>query len=312
MDFTYFSNFLQGPNRPNGGIKICYQHCELLQALGFDARPLLLGDFNITWFKSSVEPMRMREVGYELDADDIVVCPEIIPYEGLKFKNAKKIIFVQNWIGATLHRNWIRKKDIYKNYYDLGYDRIITPGQYVTAFLHNTNKGEASTITNGIDHDKFHFSAELREEKRVLYFPRKNYRDAKRIIKAVKKDSPHATFVAVNNISENEIVKEYQRADIFLATGYPEGFSLPPLEAMACGCAVVGFTGGGASEFMIDRKTAMVAKDGDCKTAAEKLLEVLKNDKLKEKIRMKGHEKSKEYTLGRLKREIRDIFESVC
>jgi glycosyltransferase involved in cell wall biosynthesis len=36
---------------------------------------------------------------------------------------------------------------------------------------------------------------------------------------------------------------------VFLSFGYPEGFGLPAAEAMASGCVVVGFHGGGGREF---------------------------------------------------------------
>ncbi len=73
-----------------------------------------------------------------------------------------------------------------------------------------------------------------------------------------------AEFVILENqYSQTEIAEHFREADIFLAIGYPEGFALPPLEAMACGCAVIGFTGGGGLDHMIDGKTALVAEDGN-------------------------------------------------
>lgn len=72
---------------------------------------------------------------------------------------------------------------------------------------------------------------------------------------------------------------------------------MPPLEAMNCGCATVGFTGGGAREYMIDNVTAMVSNDGDCADAAQKLEAVLKQTSLKERIRENGIELANKYTL---------------
>jgi glycosyltransferase involved in cell wall biosynthesis len=37
---------------------------------------------------------------------------------------------------------------------------------------------------------------------------------------------------------------------LFLAAGFPEGCPLPPLEAMACGCVVVGYAGCGGYDYL--------------------------------------------------------------
>ena len=39
-------------------------------------------------------------------------------------------------------------------------------------------------------------------------------------------------------------------ATIFLTFSNQEGFGLPPVEAMACGCLVVGYHGHGGKEFL--------------------------------------------------------------
>jgi glycosyltransferase involved in cell wall biosynthesis len=46
------------------------------------------------------------------------------------------------------------------------------------------------------------------------------------------------------------VAKLLAGAQIFLSTGFPEGYSLPPLEAMAAGCLVTGFSGFGGFEYM--------------------------------------------------------------
>lgn len=45
--------------------------------------------------------------------------------------------------------------------------------------------------------------------------------------------------------SDNEMARFYAQADVFVSTSYFEAFSLPPLEAMACGTAVITSDNGG-------------------------------------------------------------------
>lgn len=68
---------------------------------------------------------------------------------------------------------------------------------------------------------------------------------------------------------EQEFADHLRASGVFVAHSYPEGFGLPPLEAMACGCVVVGFTGGGGSDFMFHGDNCLVAPtDGDYTTLA--------------------------------------------
>jgi len=117
-------------------------------------------------------------------------------------------------------------------------------------------------------------------------------------------------FQVVDGLSQAELLSEYQSADVFLATGYPEGFSLPPLEAMSCGCAVVGFSGRGGLEFMHHRKTALVAQDGDCEAAAQLLLELLRDHALREELRSNGLQMAQRYSLARMRNELKGFFSS--
>jgi glycosyltransferase involved in cell wall biosynthesis len=44
----------------------------------------------------------------------------------------------------------------------------------------------------------------------------------------------------------------YNECDVFFSTSYSEGFSLPTLESMACGCFVISTDCGGISDFLIN------------------------------------------------------------
>jgi len=57
-------------------------------------------------------------------------------------------------------------------------------------------------------------------------------------------------WVEVAGLSAQGVAEALGSAHIFLATGFPEGCPLPPLEAMACGCLPVGFMGFGGADYM--------------------------------------------------------------
>lgn len=53
------------------------------------------------------------------------------------------------------------------------------------------------------------------------------------------------------DLNEDDYTRALQGAKVFLATGIEEGSPHAPLEAMTCGCPVVGFNGIGGADLML-------------------------------------------------------------
>jgi glycosyltransferase involved in cell wall biosynthesis len=89
---------------------------------------------------------------------------------------------------------------------------------------------------------------------RVAYMPRKNSALATRIRQTLtarlEAGGPRVVWEEIHGLPPEGVAKVLSRSHIFLATGFPEGCPLPPLEAMACGCLVVGYTGFGGFDYM--------------------------------------------------------------
>lgn len=294
-------------HKPVGGTKVTYQHCMLLNQIGIEAVPVLMGKYHGNFFGYDIEPITKQKLLSQVTPSDIVVASEFRPYEGLDFDGATKVLFFQN--PANIRRV-LKEEDKDKSYFDLGYDHVITCGDLCTEVIKEEMGIDATTIPNGIDQKSFTPDPKSRISGRVLVLSRKNHKDFEKI-RDICSQTMNIDFRIVDGLTQQEIIKEYQKADIFLATGYPEGLSLPPLEAMLCGCAVVGFTGGGAREYMFDADTAMVADDGDCETAATKLLSVLNDSKLKDSLRQRGMAKASEYSLERTSRILSQFYNDI-
>src|SRR5262249_15023942 len=56
-------------------------------------------------------------------------------------------------------------------------------------------------------------------------------------------------LVPIHGRSEAEVAALLRECLLFLSFGHPEGCPLPPLEAMACGCLVIGYHGRGGREY---------------------------------------------------------------
>ncbi|MFC1843877.1 glycosyltransferase family 4 protein [Thermodesulfobacteriota bacterium] len=299
--WQYLKRRLLWGNRqlPVGGIKIIYQHCYLLKKNGYEAYPVHTYNFKINWFSHNLSPISVKKALNLIQESDILVCPEVTPKEAKPFKCRRKIVFVQNWALTEA-----TGPD--KSYEDYGFYQLLSCSHYNKDFMKGRSTLPCSVVVNGIDLTVFRHLPERKKARTVLYLNRKKADDARQAIKALGPEIyKTARFIELESrYTQNEIVEYYQEADIFLALGYPEGFALPPLEAMACGCAVVGFTGGGGAEHMIDGQTALIAPDGDVQALSDCLKRILTNDTLKEKIRTGGLNKAKEFSIGRMERDL--------
>ena len=288
-----------------GGVKVFYQHCRILNELGYEAYPLALGNYDGNRYYHDMETKSLADVGYELKPNDIVVSTEFSPYDGLKFQHCKRMMFAQNWFWVGSH---LKTRDKGKSYRNLGYDYVISCGDYISQTIHMLQDEGCITVSNGIDENVFHSDDSERQENRIMCLPRRNHHDILMIKKMVLSRFPSANFVEVDGVSEAEIAKEFRRSDIFLATGYPEGFSLPPLEALFSGCVVVGFAGRGGRQYLKDGETALISEDGDCVNAAKDLLQLLESPTLKKTLRENSGKILKDYTLDAMKGRVKALY----
>jgi len=178
--------------------------------------------------------------------------------------------------------------------------------QFIKEYMKDKSSLPCEVVVNGIDLDVFHPRGRQKDSCKVIVLNRRNIADAREAItlipEAVKKK---IEFVILENqYTQAEIAEFFRKADIFLAIGYPEGFALPPLEAMASGCAVVGFTGGGGIEHMIDGETALVASDGNVQELAACLRRIVEDAGLKDEIRSAGMKKAHCFSLENMEKQV--------
>ena len=97
----------------------------------------------------------------------------------------------------------------------------------------------------------------------------------------------------------------YNEASVFISPSLGEGWALPPAEAMACGCAVVCTRIGGHLDYAIDRQSALLIEKENPAQLAERILELINHDSLRQQIAENGnhlirHEFSWQSSVSRL------------
>jgi len=122
-------------------------------------------------------------------------------------------------------------------------------------------------------------------------------------------DFSRATFEyeIVKPANDTELAEHYRWGDIFVHSSWFEGFGLPPLEAQACGLAVVATNSGGVCEFLKHKENALIVPPREPRTMAKAVVKLIEDQKLRDRLIKRGLETCQDFTWDRLT----DKFESV-
>lgn len=90
--------------------------------------------------------------------------------------------------------------------------------------------------------------------------------------------------VFLKNLSPKEVAEVNNRARVFICSSIEEGFGLPGLEAMACGCVLASSKYRGVLEYAVDGKNALLSPIKDSKAMADNIVKVFDNEKLRNRL----------------------------
>ncbi|MGZ4861814.1 MAG: glycosyltransferase family 4 protein [Halobacteriota archaeon] len=101
---------------------------------------------------------------------------------------------------------------------------------------------------------------------------------------AKRRENVKITFVGY--VPDIEVLSLYAQADVFVYPSLYEGFGLPVLEAMACGCPVIASNVSSLPEVV--GEAALLVDPYDIEALAQAMLTVLEDDELKKEMSKKG------------------------
>jgi glycosyltransferase involved in cell wall biosynthesis len=207
----------------------------------------------------------------------------------------------------------------------------------------NISEGKITVIYNGVDHSIFKpYNIKPLDKPYILYFgserPRKNLGRLFEAFAKLKKEFPELKLVKagasgrsekyrkdtinkldslgitqqvifVDHVPEIDLAHYCSAATLLAYPSLYEGFGLPPLEAMACGCPVV--TSNTSSLPEVVGEAGIMVNPYDTDSLAQAMREVLTNSKLRDGMVIKGLEQAKKFSWDRAAMETQAVYEKI-
>lgn len=110
-------------------------------------------------------------------------------------------------------------------------------------------------------------------------------------------------------VDDAQLVRCYQQAAVLVFPSRYEGFGLPVVEAMACGCPVISSNASSLPEAAGD--AALLADPSDVEGFAKHLEQVLSDSALRQTLRERGLARAAQFTWDRTARETVNVYRRV-
>src|SRR3569623_1282108 len=225
------------PKEITGGIKVAFQHVEMLGESGFDAIIATAEALRPDWLETSA-----GVIAYEaIRNDDVLVFPE----NSSRFLSAfasggqRKVVFCQS--------PWLAHQGLggRLSYAAYGVTRIMAPSLSTVQFCARRFPGlKVAYIPFYIDAAKFSFQSA--KALQIAVVPRKRMTEFGAIadlLRSLHPDCADVRWAPLHGVSEMQVAEAMKRSAVYLSLARLEARGMPLLEAMACGCVCAGFTG---------------------------------------------------------------------
>lgn len=272
-----------------GGNKVMLEYANLFVERDIETLLLTPEAVNPVWFDldSRVTIVDRVDGPTVVKKDDVVVFSWDFDAEYVLGLDGAKVYLVQHFIHP--------REDVFAMPF-----RFVGVSSWVQQHTREVYMVPCDLALNGVDLDVFtppcDDDRDERSLMRVLYIDRalkwKGVDDIKAALAELQKRYPHFLATAVNGLLPDELAALYRKANVFVSGSWYEGFNLPVLEAMACGCAVVTTDCRGQDDFVRHNRNALIVPAKNPSLMASALLSLLINDGLRKRIRRQAVEDS--------------------
>jgi len=216
-------------------------------------------------YKMAFPSISLDEMKQIADAEDVFLCN---PAHSTK------------WFGATLAMKKVMYMQGINTYpvLDIFFDHYVSVSRFVRDHVENVFNVQSQVISPFINHEVFQNKIPWQERSSdILILNYKGYAAIHfgQLLKKFKATHPSELpkFKLIDEpLTQKALAERYNHQKYFLTLNPIEGFGLPPLEAMACGCAVIGFDSMGGRDYFESGRNSLIVPYGDF----ESLIDVLR------------------------------------
>jgi glycosyltransferase involved in cell wall biosynthesis len=253
-------------DRPSGGVRVIYRHVDLLNDMGVPAAVMHRArGFACSWFEHRTRVVAGGDI--RLGPRDVLVVPEWFgPDLGHIAEGPRVVIFNQRAYDTYdhVHYDGTRPGAPYADLPRLlGMLTVSRDNQELLSYAFPGVP--VSLVRNAIDPAVFHPGPpRARRRRQIAVVPTRRHAELEQLrhILRARGVFERWTLTPILGEPEHVVAARLRESALFLSLSDREGFGLPPAEAMASGCYVVGYTGLAGREFF-SADYSLPVPDGD-------------------------------------------------
>lgn len=255
-----------------GGQYVNFEHVYELRNLGLRVYILYIPVGEVERFESQI-PIILYHKGMRFFDNDIVVIPEasIDLIRSFSSLTCRKMVHCQNPFYIFHSFPEVTAME------SMGYREMISCSGYTTSILRKFGYHYPVWTVRPNVSPVFCESDSLKKLQ-IAFMPRKRERETvflKGLFKSLYPQFKEVQWVPIFNMSREQCATILRESAVFASFSFTEGLGLPPLEAMASGCIVVGFDGLGGEDYS-NQENGFWVKEGDYFGYAHQLAQALK------------------------------------
>jgi len=239
------------PTTPRGGVRNIYRHVDQLDAIGIPAAVVhAKRGFRATWFANETRVLHSAEV--TLGPRDVLVIPECYGPGLHRLPPEVRVVIFNQGVYHTFDRIPFDSTGPGAPYAAVRSLVAILTVSHDSAELLRYAFPElpVQLARNVVDGTVFHPGTDL-PGRRIAYLTHRRAHEREQLLHVLRARGAldRWELVPIAGRTERETAMMMRGSAVFLSFSEREGFGLPPAEAMASGCHVIGYTGMGGRDF---------------------------------------------------------------